>query len=144
MIERRLAAWWNRRCGQSLPGSRRWRAGFLRTIAATTWAEYRQYFEKDPALTRRFQTVSVDEPDAARGRSIWSGHWLSMIEKHHQVILLDEAVEAAVKLSQRATFLHASCRTKRKAFSTPLRLVSRSPSMRPLLRSRIGNGDLSC
>src|SRR5262249_49886200 len=74
--------------------------GRLRTIAATTWAEYRQYFEKDPALTRRFQTVNVGEREtgnaAAMIRSV-----APMMEKHHNVVVLDEAVEAAVKLSQR-------------------------------------------
>jgi len=74
--------------------------GRLRTIAATTWAEYRQYFEKDPALTRRFQTVNVGEPETANAinmiRSV-----APMMEKHHQVVVLDEALEAAVKLSQR-------------------------------------------
>ena len=74
--------------------------GRLRTVAATTWAEYRQYFEKDPALTRRFQTVNVAEPDTDKAiamiRSV-----SPMMEKHHTVVVLDEAVEAAVKLSQR-------------------------------------------
>ena len=74
--------------------------GQLRTIAATTWAEYRQYFEKDPALTRRFQTVNVGEPETDKAiamiRSV-----APMMEKHHGIIVLDEAVEAAVKLSQR-------------------------------------------
>ena len=74
--------------------------GRLRTIAATTWAEYRQYFEKDPALTRRFQTVQVVEPETATAvamiRSV-----APMMEKHHQVVVLDEAVVAAVVLSQR-------------------------------------------
>jgi type VI secretion system protein VasG len=74
--------------------------GRLRTIAATTWAEYRQYFEKDPALTRRFQTVNVGEPETdtavAMIRSV-----APMMEKHHHVVVLDEAAEAAVKLSQR-------------------------------------------
>ena len=74
--------------------------GRLRTIAATTWAEYRQYFEKDPALTRRFQTVNVGEPETEKAidmlRSV-----APMMEKHHGVVVLDEAVEAAVKLSQR-------------------------------------------
>ena len=74
--------------------------GRLRTIAATTCAEYRQYFEKDPALTRRFQTVNVGEPETAVAvamiRSV-----SPMMEKHHKIIVLDEAVEAAVKLSQR-------------------------------------------
>ncbi len=74
--------------------------GRLRTIAATTYAEYRQYFEKDPAMTRRFQTVDVGEPETnnaiAMLRSV-----APMMEKHHNIVLLDEAVEAAVKLSQR-------------------------------------------
>jgi type VI secretion system protein VasG len=74
--------------------------GRLRTIAATTYAEYRQYFEKDPAMTRRFQTVDVGEPETdnaiAMLRSV-----APMMEKHHKIVLLDEAVEAAVKLSQR-------------------------------------------
>jgi type VI secretion system protein VasG len=74
--------------------------GRLRTIAATTWAEYRQYFEKDPALTRRFQTVNVGEPETDKAiamiRSV-----APMMEKHHQVVVLDEAIEASVKLSQR-------------------------------------------
>jgi len=74
--------------------------GNLRTIAATTYAEYRQYFEKDPALTRRFQTVDVGEPETEKAinmiRSV-----APMMEKHHQVVVLDEAVAAAVTLSQR-------------------------------------------
>jgi type VI secretion system protein VasG len=74
--------------------------GRLRTIAATTYAEYRQYFEKDPALTRRFQTVDVGEPEAPVAidmlRSV-----VPMMEKHHDVVALDEAVAAAVTLSQR-------------------------------------------
>ncbi|HYD46266.1 MAG TPA: type VI secretion system ATPase TssH, partial [Phenylobacterium sp.] len=74
--------------------------GRLRTIAATTWAEYRQYFEKDPALTRRFQTVNVGEPETdnaiAMIRSV-----APMMESHHKVVVLDEAVDAAVRLSQR-------------------------------------------
>jgi type VI secretion system protein VasG len=74
--------------------------GRLRTIAATTYAEYRQYFEKDPALTRRFQTVDVGEPETsvaiAMIRSV-----SPMMEKHHNVVVLDEAVGASVTLSQR-------------------------------------------
>jgi len=74
--------------------------GNLRTIAATTYAEYRQYFEKDPALTRRFQTVDVGEPETDKAinmiRSV-----APMMEKHHEVVVLDEAVAAAVTLSQR-------------------------------------------
>lgn len=74
--------------------------GQLRTIGATTWAEYKKYIEKDPALTRRFQTVQIHEPDEEKAllmlRSI-----VSPLEKHHRVLLLDEAVNAAVKLSHR-------------------------------------------
>ncbi len=74
--------------------------GRLRTIAATTYAEYRQYFEKDPALTRRFQTVDVGEPETDKAIAMLRSV-APMMEKHHDVVLLDEAVEAAVKLSQR-------------------------------------------
>jgi type VI secretion system protein VasG len=74
--------------------------GRLRTIAATTWAEYRQYFEKDPALTRRFQTVAVGEPETGSAIAMIRSTAKAM-EKHHQVVVLDEAVEASVKLSQR-------------------------------------------
>ena len=74
--------------------------GALRTIGATTYAEYRQYFEKDPALTRRFQTVDIDEPDSDTAvlmiRSI-----APMMEDHHDIVVLDEAVDASVRLSQR-------------------------------------------
>jgi type VI secretion system protein VasG len=72
----------------------------LRTIAATTWAEYKKYFEKDPALTRRFQVIKVEEPDENKAvRMIRS---LSpVLEKHHKVHVLDEALEAAARLSHR-------------------------------------------
>nr|WP_193569745.1 type VI secretion system ATPase TssH [Luteibacter jiangsuensis] len=74
--------------------------GGLRTIGATTWAEYKKHIEKDPALTRRFQRVQVGEPDEARGilmlRSI-----AGVMESHHGVQVLDEAVEASVQLSHR-------------------------------------------
>ncbi|KJV35881.1 type VI secretion system ATPase TssH [Pantoea sp. SM3] len=74
--------------------------GQLRTIGATTWAEYKKYIEKDPALTRRFQTVQVQEPDEAKAIQMLRST-VSALEKHHQVLLLDEAVCAAVKLSHR-------------------------------------------
>jgi type VI secretion system protein VasG len=74
--------------------------GNLRTIGATTWAEYKKYIEKDPALTRRFQTVQIDEPDETRCLLMMRGV-ASTMEKHHRVLLLDEALEAAVKLSHR-------------------------------------------
>jgi len=74
--------------------------GTLRTIAATTWAEYKKYFEKDPALTRRFQVVQVHEPGEQTAVRMVSGV-ASTLEKHHNVQILDEALEAAVKLSHR-------------------------------------------
>jgi type VI secretion system protein VasG len=74
--------------------------GTLRTIGATTFAEYKKHIEKDPALTRRFQTVQVDEPDEARAILMMRGV-ASTMEQHHQVQILDEALEAAVKLSHR-------------------------------------------
>ena len=74
--------------------------GNLRTIGATTWAEYKKHIEKDPALTRRFQVVQVFEPDEAKAIMMLRGV-ASVLEKHHRVQLLDEAIEAAVKLSHR-------------------------------------------
>ncbi len=74
--------------------------GKLRTIAATTWAEYKKHIEKDPALTRRFQVVQVGEPDEAKALLMMRGT-ASALEKHHRVLVLDEALEAAVKLSHR-------------------------------------------
>ncbi|PTT91572.1 type VI secretion system ATPase TssH [Pelomonas sp. HMWF004] len=74
--------------------------GTLRTVGATTFAEYKKHIEKDPALTRRFQTVQVDEPDEVRAVLMMRGVAATM-EKHHQVQILDEALEAAVKLSHR-------------------------------------------
>jgi len=74
--------------------------GTLRTIAATTWSEYKKYIEKDPALTRRFQTVVVDEPAEDKALLMLRGV-ASTLEQHHRVQLLDEALEAAVKLSHR-------------------------------------------
>ncbi|HET7203361.1 MAG TPA: type VI secretion system ATPase TssH [Steroidobacteraceae bacterium] len=74
--------------------------GTLRTIAATTWAEYKKYFEKDPALTRRFQVVQVREPDEETALGMLRGV-ASTLEKHHRIQLLDEAIEAAVRLSHR-------------------------------------------
>ena len=74
--------------------------GTLRTIGATTWAEYKKYIEKDPALTRRFQVVQVPEPDEHKAILMLRGV-ASVLEKHHRVQLLDEGIEAAVKLSHR-------------------------------------------
>ncbi|MDP3084197.1 MAG: type VI secretion system ATPase TssH, partial [Rubrivivax sp.] len=74
--------------------------GTLRTVGATTFAEYKKHIEKDPALTRRFQTVQVDEPDEAKAILMMRGV-ASTMEKHHKVQILDEALEAAVRLSHR-------------------------------------------
>ena len=74
--------------------------GKLRTIAATTWAEYKKHIEKDPALTRRFQVVQVGEPSEDKTLLMMRG-MASTMEKHHRVQILDEALEAAVKLSHR-------------------------------------------
>lgn len=74
--------------------------GELRTIAATTWAEYKKYFEKDAALARRFQLVKVNEPDEDTAVAMIR-HVVPSLEKHHNVRILDEAVHDAVKLSHR-------------------------------------------
>jgi type VI secretion system protein VasG len=73
--------------------------GTLRTIGATTWKEYKKYIEKDPALTRRFQAVQVEESGEAKAILMMRG--IASTEAHHKVQLLDEALEAAVKLSHR-------------------------------------------
>jgi type VI secretion system protein VasG len=74
--------------------------GELRTIAATTWSEYKEYFERDAALERRFQVIKVDEPDDAAACLMLRG-LASRYAQHHRVHILDEAITAAVKLSRR-------------------------------------------
>ncbi|PSU34139.1 type VI secretion system ATPase TssH [Photobacterium lutimaris] len=74
--------------------------GELRTIAATTWAEYKKYFEKDAALTRRFQVVKVEEPDEDTAVVMLRG-LLPVMERHHKVTITDKALQAAVRLSHR-------------------------------------------
>jgi type VI secretion system protein VasG len=74
--------------------------GELRTVAATTWSEYKKYFEKDAALARRFQVVKVEEPTEAQAVIMMRG-LATTLEQHHNVRILDEAVEAAVRLSHR-------------------------------------------
>ncbi len=74
--------------------------GELRCIAATTWAEYKRYFEKDAALTRRFQVVKVEEPSVPLAQAMLRG-LVPVLEKHHKVRILDSAVEEAVRLSAR-------------------------------------------
>lgn len=74
--------------------------GTLRTVAATTWAEYKKYFEKDPALTRRFQVVKVEEPDVPKATIMLRGQ-MKRLEQHHRISILDEALTAAVALSHK-------------------------------------------
>lgn len=74
--------------------------GELRTIAATTWSEYKKYFEKDPALARRFQVVKVEEPTEEVACTMLRGI-VNSLEKHHNLRILDEAVTATVRLSHR-------------------------------------------
>ncbi|WP_182870507.1 type VI secretion system ATPase TssH [Stieleria mannarensis] len=74
--------------------------GELRTVAATTWAEYKKYFEKDAALARRFQVVKVDEPDEPTAVEMMRG-LVDTLENHHHVRIMNDAVVEAVKLSNR-------------------------------------------
>jgi len=74
--------------------------GKLRTIGATTWAEYKKYFEKDPALTRRFQVINVDEPEEDEAIEMLRA-LVPSLELHHNVIILDEAIVSSVQLSHR-------------------------------------------
>ena len=74
--------------------------GELRTVAATTWAEYKKYFEKDAALTRRFQVVKVEEPSEPMAIAMIRG-LTGTLEKHHKTRILDEAISEAVRLSAR-------------------------------------------
>ena len=74
--------------------------GELRTVAATTWSEYKKYFEKDPALARRFQVVKVEEPTEQACMVMLRGI-VNSLENHHRVRILDEGVAAAVRLSHR-------------------------------------------
>ena len=103
--------------------------GELRTIAATTWAEYKKYFERDAALTRRFQTVKVDEPEHHIAVAMMRG-LVPVLEKHHGVTIAEEALEAAVHLSARyiparqlpdkcVSLLDTACASVAIARSTP-------------------------
>jgi type VI secretion system protein VasG len=74
--------------------------GELRTIAATTWEEYKKYFEQDAALTRRFQVIKIEEPDEKNATTMLRG-LMGKLEQHHGVRILDEAAVAAVRLTQR-------------------------------------------
>ncbi len=74
--------------------------GELRTIAATTWAEYKKYFEKDAALTRRFQVVKIEEPSTDKA-IVMMRALLPVMESHHKIIISDQAIQASVNLSDR-------------------------------------------
>ncbi|KWE57283.1 ClpV1 family T6SS ATPase [Burkholderia ubonensis] len=74
--------------------------GHLRTIGATTWSEYKQHIEKDPALTRRFQLVQVSEPEEDAALTMLRG-LAEKLEAHHRVLVFDDALQAAVNLSHR-------------------------------------------
>ncbi len=74
--------------------------GELSTVAATTWKEYKKYFEKDPALTRRFQLVKLEEPTISQAVDILRG-LNSVYEKAHNVLITDDALKAAAELSAR-------------------------------------------
>ena len=74
--------------------------GELRTIAATTWSEYKKYFEKDAALARRFQVVKIEEPNETLAASMLRG-MAGLMEKHFNVRVLDDAITEAVRLSHR-------------------------------------------
>jgi type VI secretion system protein VasG len=74
--------------------------GELRTIAATTWAEYKKYFERDPALTRRFQVVKIEEPSEEKAINMMRAI-SDMLQNHHRVRILDEAIVDSVRLSSR-------------------------------------------
>ncbi|PKG83043.1 type VI secretion system ATPase TssH [Colwellia sp. 75C3] len=74
--------------------------GELRTIAATTWAEYKKYFEKDPALTRRFQVVKIEEPSEEKAINMMRAI-AEVLQSHHGVRIMDEAIVDSVKLSSR-------------------------------------------
>ncbi len=74
--------------------------GELRTIAATTWSEYKQYFERDAALERRFQLIKIDEP-SEQGAIVMLSGLKDLYQRHHGILITDDAIEAAVKLSSR-------------------------------------------
>lgn len=107
--------------------------GELRTIAATTWAEYKKYFEQDAALTRRFQVVKIEEPTEENAIQMLRGLIVNL-EQHHQVRILDEALTAAVRLSHRYI---SGRQLPDKAISlldtTCARLAIRDTSMSPLI-----------
>jgi type VI secretion system protein VasG len=117
--------------------------GELRTIAATTWAEYKKYFERDPALTRRFQVVKVEEPSVAVAIDMMRG-LAGMLQEHHGVRIGDDAIAASVKLSHRyipdrqlpdksVSLLDTACaRVALSQMATPARLEDTQRRIRQL------------
>ena len=114
--------------------------GELRTIAATTWREYKKYFEKDPALSRRFQPVALDEPSPAQAVHILRG-LRTVYEKAHQVLIADSALKAASEMSARylagrqlpdkaIDVLDTACARVSLNLSTPPRKLSHARSER--------------
>ena len=109
--------------------------GALRTIGATTWAEYKKYIEKDPALTRRFQLIQIQEPNEAKAINMLRGV-AEKLERHHKVRISDDAIAAAVNLSHRyipsrqlpdkaVSLLDTACsRVALSIHATPARLES--------------------
>jgi type VI secretion system protein VasG len=116
--------------------------GELRTIAATTWAEYKKYFEKDAALTRRFQVVKVEEPSEPMAIAMIRG-LVGTLEAHHNTRILDEAVSEAVRLSARfipsrqlpdkaISLIDTACaRVAMSQASTPAPTMRRAPPRLP-------------
>lgn len=115
--------------------------GELRTIAATTWAEYKKYFESDAALTRRFQVVKVEEPSVDKA-IIMLRNAAPTLEQHHKVVILDAAVSASVNLSHRyipgrqlpdkcVSLLDTACaRVNLSQNTTPARIVQYSQEIK--------------
>ncbi len=133
--------------------------GELRTIAATTWAEYKKYFERDPALTRRFQVVKVEEPTVAVAIDMMRG-LAGMLQEHHGVRIGDDAIAASVKLSHRyipdrqlpdksVSLLDTACaRVALTQMATPARLEDTERRIRQLQtnlelleRENVASGD---
>lgn len=123
--------------------------GELRTIAATTWAEYKKYFEKDPALTRRFQLVKLDEPDLKTTAIILRG-LKDSYEQVHQIVVRDDALTAAAELSARyitgrklpdkaVDLLDTACaRVKVLMGAKPVALEVQEREAQALMRERTG------
>lgn len=121
--------------------------GTLRTIAATTWAEYKRHFEKDAALTRRFQTVKVDEPSTSVAEDILQG-LTPALERHHGVRILQSAIGAAVRLSTRyiqsrqlpdkaISVLDTACARSVAALTAPASAIVRLEEHVGLLTTRV-------